>query len=66
MLVLTRKPGQSIVIPLVGDLDGKQIEITVTEIAGDRVRLGFNAHSSIEIFRTEVYEQILAEECEHL
>ncbi len=54
MLVLTRKPDQSIMI-------GGEIEITVLEIRGDQVRLGIRAPKSVAIYRKEVFEQILAQ-----
>jgi carbon storage regulator len=52
MLVLTRKPGQRIRI-------GDEIEITLLEVSGDRVRLGFSAPPDVAIHRQEVYERIL-------
>jgi carbon storage regulator len=51
MLVLTRKPGQRIRI-------GDEIEITLLEVSGDRVRLGFSAPPDVAIHRQEVYERI--------
>ena len=52
MLVLTRKPGQRIRI-------GDEIEVTLLEVSGDRVRLGFSAPPDVTIHRQEVYERIL-------
>jgi len=52
MLVLTRKPDQSIIIN-----DG-DIEIVVISVKGGRVKLGIEAHKDIPIYRQEVYEQI--------
>ena len=51
MLVLTRKPGQSIMI-------GDDIEVQVLSVAGDKVRLGITAPREVGIFRDEVYERI--------
>ena len=51
MLVLTRKPDQSIVI-------GTDIEITVLEVRGEQVRLGIRAPRSVAVHRKEVFEQI--------
>ncbi len=51
MLVLTRKPGQSIMI-------GDDIEVQVLSVAGDKVRLGITAPRDVGIFRDEVYERI--------
>ena len=55
MLVLTRKPGQRIRI-------GDEIEVTLLEVSGDRVRLGFSAPPDVAIHRQEVYERILRNE----
>lgn len=48
MLVLLRKKGESIKI-------GDDIEIFVTEIKGDKVRLGISAPPDKKIARTEMY-----------
>lgn len=54
MLVLTRKPNQSIII-------GDDIELTVIEVRGDQVRIGIEAPKSISVHRKEIYEQIKAQ-----
>ena len=54
MLVLTRKPGQSIMI-------GDGIEVQVLSVAGEKVRLGITAPREVAIFRNEVYERIESE-----
>lgn len=51
MLVLTRKPGQSIMI-------GDGVEVQVLSVAGEKVRLGMTAPRDVAIFRNEVYERI--------
>jgi carbon storage regulator len=51
MLVLTRKPGQSIMI-------GDGVEVQVLSVAGEKVRLGINAPRDVSIFRDEVYNRI--------
>jgi carbon storage regulator len=51
MLVLTRKPDQSIII-------GSDIEVTVLEVRGEQVRLGIRAPRSVAVHRKEVFEQI--------
>ncbi len=51
MLVLTRKPGQSIMI-------GDGIEVQVLSVAGEKVRIGITAPRDVGIFRDEVYERI--------
>lgn len=48
MLILSRKKGESIKI-------GDDIEIFVTEIKGDKVRLGISAPEHLKISRTELY-----------
>ena len=55
MLVLTRKPNQSIMI-------GDEIEISVLAIMGEKVRIGIEAPRSIPVFRKEVYLDIKSEE----
>jgi carbon storage regulator len=57
MLVLTRKPGQSIMI-------GDGVEIQVLSVAGEKVRLGVTAPREVSIFRNEVYERISDERAE--
>ena len=51
MLVITRKPDQSIVI------DGR-IEVTILSIGKDGVRLGINAPREVQVHRREVFEAI--------
>ena len=51
MLVLTRKPNQSIMI-------GDDVEISVLSVTGDKVRLGIEAPREVPVFRTEVYVTI--------
>jgi len=57
MLVLTRKNRESVVI---GRPEDNQValEITVLEIEGGRVRLGFEADSRMPIHRREVWDRI--------
>ncbi len=54
MLVLTRKPDQSIMV-------GSDIEIVVLEVRGDQVRLGIRAPRTVTVHRKEVFEQIRQE-----
>ncbi|MEX0702826.1 MAG: carbon storage regulator CsrA [Planctomycetales bacterium] len=51
MLVLTRKKNQRIRI-------GDDIEITVLEVHGDRVKLGFSGPPHVPIHREEVARRI--------
>ena len=54
MLVLSRQKDQTIMI-------GDNIEITVVDIRGDKVRLGISAPAHIPVHRKEVYEAIQRE-----
>ncbi len=51
MLVLTRKPNQSIMI-------GDEIEVSVLAIMGEKVRIGIQAPRAVPVFRKEVYLEI--------
>lgn len=51
MLVLTRKPNETIII-------GDDIEVIVVEVRGNQVRLGITAPKEIPIYRREIYEEI--------
>ncbi len=52
MLILARKKGEKIVI-------GRDIEVTVLEVRGDRVKLGFTGPAEVPIHRSEVHEKIV-------
>lgn len=54
MLVLSRQRDQSIMI-------GDDIEITIVDVRGDKVRVGINAPRRISVHRKEVYEAIRRE-----
>ena len=51
MLVLSRQKDQTIVI-------GDDVEVTVVDIRGDKVRLGINAPRHITVHRKEVYDLV--------
>ena len=51
MLVLTRTLNESIVI-------GDDIEISIVEVRGDKVRIGIKAPPSVTVHRKEVYLSI--------
>lgn len=57
MLVLTRKSRESVVIGRAGEMQ-IVLEITVLEIEGGRVRLGFEADARMPIHRREVWDRI--------
>ena len=54
MLVLSRQRDETIMI-------GDEVEITVVDIRGDKVRLGITAPRHIQVHRKEVYEAIKRE-----
>ena len=54
MLVLSRQKDESIII-------GDDVEITIVDARGDKVRLGINAPREISVHRKEVYEAIQRE-----
>ncbi len=49
MLILTRKIGQGFMI-------GQDVEITITEISGDKVRVGIEAPKDVKVLRRELCE----------
>ena len=51
MLILSRKAGESLI------LDGG-IEIKITEIYGDKVRIGIAAPADVKVYRKELYETL--------
>jgi carbon storage regulator CsrA len=59
MLVLSRKSRESVVV---GGADGFQhvLRITVLEISGGKVKLGFDADAGIRVHREEVWQRICA------
>jgi len=54
MLVLSRKPGESVNI-------GDEVRITVLSISGKQVRIGIEAPSDIAVHREEIYNKIVNE-----
>ncbi len=54
MLVLSRQRDETIMI-------GDDIEITIVDVRGDKVRLGINAPRTVQVHRKEVYEAIQRE-----
>lgn len=51
MLVLTRKIGESIVVP------GCQLTVTVSKVKGKQVCLAISAPPEVDIFRQEVWDR---------
>jgi len=54
MLILTRRPGESVKI-------GDDITITVLGVRGNQLRLGFTAPQNVAVHREEVYVRIQSE-----
>ncbi|MHC4990405.1 MAG: carbon storage regulator CsrA [Planctomycetota bacterium] len=54
MLVLSRQRDETIMI-------GDDIELTVVDIRGDKVRLGIKAPTSVPVHRKEIYDAIRLE-----
>ena len=53
MLVLTRRPGESVMV-------GEDVVITVLEVRGEVIRLGIKAPRSIQVHREEVFRELQA------
>jgi carbon storage regulator len=51
MLVLSRKPNESIII-------GNNIEVKVVEVRGEQVKLGITAPRDIPVHRKEIFDSI--------
>ena len=51
MLVLTRRPGESIMI-------GDEVVVTVLDVRGDVVRVGIKAPRTVQVHREEVYQEL--------
>ena len=54
MLVLNRKPGESIIL-------GDNIEIKILEIQDGKIKIGIEAPKEVSILRKEVYDEVKAE-----
>lgn len=55
MLVLSRQRDQDVIITT---KSGERIIVTIVDIRGDKVRMGFTADESVAIHRREVQEAI--------
>jgi sRNA-binding carbon storage regulator CsrA len=64
MLVLARRPAQSIFLDFSGMTDAEllslrssaPIKVTVVEARGDKIRLGFDAPDPVQIHREEIFK----------
>jgi len=54
MLVLSRLKGESIML-------GDDVEVTIVDVRGDKVRLGITAPRSVNVHRKEIYLTIQRE-----
>ena len=54
MLILSRRRGESVKV-------GDEVTVTVLDIRGNQVRLGFTAPANVAVHREEVYKRIRAE-----
>ena len=54
MLIITRRPGEKIVI-------GDDVTLTVMEVAGQTVRLGIEAPKTLPIYREEIWAAVKQE-----
>jgi carbon storage regulator CsrA len=57
MLVLSRKCRQSVVV---GGVDGtpRLLKVTVLDVSGGTVKLGFEADASVLVYRSEVWQRM--------
>jgi carbon storage regulator len=60
MLVLSRKSTESVVIGAADDLQ-ELVRVTVLEIRGGTVKLGFQADDDVAMYREEVWQRVRAE-----
>lgn len=60
MLILARKKQESVVVGGAGDAE-QMLKVTVIDICGSTVRLGFEADKSVAVHRHEVWERIRVE-----
>lgn len=55
MLILTRKPEETIII-------GDDIKVTILGVSHNQIRIGIQAPKDIPVHREEIYRMIKAEE----
>ena len=54
MLIITRRPGEKIVL-------GDDVVVTVMEISGQTARIGIDAPKSVPVYREEIWTAVKAE-----
>ena len=60
MLVLSRKNKESVVLGTAGDMQ-ELVRVTVLDVRGGTVKLGFAADEDLAVYREEVWERVRAE-----
>jgi carbon storage regulator len=60
MLVLARKSKESVVIGAADDMQ-EMVRITVLEVRGGTVKIGFEADDDVAVYREEVWNRVRAE-----
>ena len=60
MLVLSRKIQESVIVGGGGGLD-RLLKVTVLEVSGGKVKLGFEVDADVPVHRLEVWERLCAE-----
>jgi carbon storage regulator len=54
MLIITRRPGEKIVL-------GDDVVVTLMEISGQTARIGIDAPQALPVYREEIWEAVKAE-----
>lgn len=54
MLILTRRPGESLYV-------GENIRITVLSLQGKQVKIGLEVPDDMTVYREEVYKRVMEE-----
>lgn len=54
MLILTRRPGESLYV-------GENIRITVLSLQGKQVKIGLEVPGDMTVYREEVYKRVMEE-----
>lgn len=56
MLILTRRPGETVMI------GGEEVTVTILGVKGNQVRVGIKAPKSVAVHREEIYKRIKREQ----
>ena len=60
MLVLARKSQESVVIGAAGEMQ-ELVRVTVLDVRGGTVKLGFAADNDVAVYREEIWNRVRAE-----